>query len=150
MAMQALELFLISVGAVVVQNILFKKLSDQTALRELKKQLESAQKGMKAFQKAQDTAGMEKSLKQVNDLSMKRMSLTMKPNLLSSAIFIFLFGWAAKAYANLQVPLPIPLPVGAWKIPPVIMVSSLNWFWWYFYIAIFSSMVVREVLEIEI
>jgi uncharacterized membrane protein (DUF106 family) len=149
-AQQALEVFIIGVVAVVIQNLLFKKLSDQTVLRELKKQLESAQAKMKEAQKSKDTEKLEKALNQVNALSMKRLSMTMKPNLISSVIFIVLLGWAQKVYANLQVPTPIPLPILVWKFPPVELVSSLSWFWWYFYIAIVVSIVAREVMGIEI
>jgi uncharacterized membrane protein (DUF106 family) len=147
---QVFQLFMISVVAVIVQNLLFKKLSDQASLRELKKQLASVQIRMKEAQKEKDTAKMDKVLKQMNELSMKRMQLTMKPNLLSSAIFILALGWVQKTYQHLAVQMPIPLPVLHWKFPLVFLEPTLTWFWWYFYIALLASIIVREVLEIEI
>lgn len=147
---QALQLFLISFFAVFVQNLVFKKLSDQVALRELKKQLESAQARMKDAQKAKDVKKMEEELGKVNEFSMKRLSLTMKPNLISSLAFILIFGWVQSTYKDLVVSLPIPLPVLHWKFPLIFLEPSLTWFWWYFYIAIISSVVVRDLLGIEI
>ncbi len=149
-ALKALEIIAIAFAAVVIQNLLFKKLSDQTALRELKKQLEHAQAKMKEAQKTKEPKKLEGALGKVNELSMRRLSLTMKPNLISSFIFIFLLGWAQKAYATLQIPTPMPIPILVWKMPPIAFVSSLSWFWWYFYIAVVASLIVRDFFEIEI
>jgi|GEM_PF-4573193 len=146
----ALQLAVISIVAVIVQNLLFKKLSDQAQLKEVKKQVETAQKRMKEAQKAKDTSRMEKELSKINELSMRRMKLTLKPNLLSSLAFILIFGFVQTTYKDLLVKLPIPLLITKWAMPPFAIVSELTWFWWYFYIAIVASIIVRQVLEIDV
>ncbi|MFH0961255.1 MAG: EMC3/TMCO1 family protein [archaeon] len=146
---QVLQLFLISFAAVLIQNLLFKKLSDQAALREMKKQLDSAQIRMKKAQKEQNAKAMEIELKKIQEFSTKRLSMTMKPNLISSLAFILVIGWIQTTYAKLIVNLPIPLPIWQWKLPPIAFSSTLGWFGWYFYVAILSSFVVKELLGIE-
>jgi uncharacterized membrane protein (DUF106 family) len=146
----ALQLFVITTVAVIIQNLLFKKLSDQAALRELKRQLDAAQVRMKEAQKENDAGKLDKALKSVNELSMKRLQSTMKPNLLSSAIFIFILGWVQKTYATLVVTAPIPLPVLHWKFPLIFFETSLGWFWWYFYVAIVGSIIFRDLFGIEV
>lgn len=146
----ALEIFLISAASVVVQNLIFKRLSDQAALRELKKDIDHHMKEMKEAQKAKELEKLEKVMSKLNSLQMKRLQLTMKPNLLSSFVFIALIGWVKVNYANLIVQLPVPIPGPIAQPPFIVLTPTLGWFGWYFVCVILASLVVRELLEIEI
>ncbi len=144
------EILLLSVAGVVVQNLIFKRLSDQAALRELKKDNEHLMKEMKAAQKEKNTEKLEKAMNKINSLSLKRMSLTMKPNLISSIPFFVLIGWMKIQYSTLLVNLPFPIPWIVLKSPFIILRSTLGWFAWYFICVIAASFAIREFLEVEI
>lgn len=240
MGMEALGIFVITVFAVIVQNILFKRLSDQAALRELRKETERLAAGQKEARKAGNAEKMNELLKKQSDLQMRRLSLTMKPNMMSSLVFIaafwliqanyttvYLFNWdeipgngtgmfmdainrssgvdwiktanieklddgrtirvfteknylslrlddkktkvnlkiddgrneefiaktekgTLNVYAAVKIALPMAIPIPVFAFPPIAFTQTLGWFGWYLLIAITASLIVRDVLGIEI
>ncbi len=150
MNMAALEIFLISFATVVAQNVLFKRLSDQAALKELRLQTEKIMARQKEVRKSGDLDKYNELLKEQSDLQMKRLNLTMKPNMLSSFAFILAVMWMQKTYAATKIILPLAIPIPVWHWPPIALTSTLGWFGWYLLIALTSSLIVRDVLGIEI
>lgn len=150
MDMAALGIFLISFVTVVIQNILFKRLSDQAALRELRLQTEKLTVRQKEVRKTGDLDKYNDLLKEQSDLQMKRLNLTMKPNMMSSFAFILAVMWMQTKYATAKIILPMTIPIPVWAFPPIAFTSTLGWFGWYLLIALTSSLIVRDVLGIEI
>ncbi len=146
----ALEIFLISFVTVVVQNILFKRLSDQAALRELRLQTEKLTVRQKEVRKAGNLDKYNELLKEQSGLQMKRLHLTMKPNMMSSFAFILAVMWMQAKYETAKIILPMAIPIPVWAFPPIALTDTLGWFGWYLLIALTSSLIVRDVLGIEI
>ena len=148
--MPFIELALLSVILSLTQNLLFKRLSDQTSLREINKEMKKIQERMKETQKNKDYKAMEKVITEMNKLNSRKMSLVMKPNLMSSAVFIFAFWWMKESYSTLIVSLPLTIPVPAWAFPPWVWTQTLGWLGWYLLNVLTSSLIIREIFEIHI
>jgi len=144
------EMFLISVFAVILQNIIFKKLSNQKALKGMNESLKSVQKEMNAAKESKDPERMNAMLAKTNSISMKKLQLTMMPNLMSSFVFILFLGWMRARYFSMIVALPVMMPVPAWRFPPIIITATLGWFGWYLVTAFAASFIVRDLLNVEI
>lgn len=145
-----LEMLALSFIVVIIQNIVFKKLSKQNVIKGMNDSIKHVQEEMKVAKAAKDQQKMNACLSRMNSLSMKKLQLTMKPNLLSSLVFILALGWMKARYVSMIVTLPIKMPVPAWQFPPFLITGTLGWFGWYLICAFAASFVVRDFLNIEI
>ncbi len=145
-----LELALISFTLSLVQNLLFKKLSDQTSLREINKEMKKINQRMKEVRKEKDYKAMEKVVTRMNKINMDKMKLVMSPNMKSSVIFLLAFWWIKETYADLIVTLPLTIPVPAFAFPPWVWTSTLGWFGWYLLTVMAASIIIRELFQIQI
>ena len=99
---------------------------------------------------SKDPERMNAMLAKTNSISMKKLQLTMMPNLMSSFVFILFLGWMRARYFSMIVALPVMMPVPAWRMPPFIITATLGWFGWYLVTAFAASFIVRDLLNIEI
>ena len=146
----AVEMFLLSVAAVILQNIIFKRLSNQKVLKGLNESLKAAQREMKTAKESKDPTKMNAVLARTNSVSMKKLQLTMMPNLISSFVFVIMLGWMRARYLSMIVALPLRMPVPAWKWPPFLITPTLGWFGWYLVCAFAASFLIRDLLDVEI
>ena len=147
---QLLILILASTG-VFFQTALFKKLTDQTQIRMLKKETAKLMKSMKEARKAGDIELMTKHTSKINDLNMKKMNLTFKPNMFSSLPLMALFTWMRGRFRELVMELPLAIPYPRLSLTnPIGFKTQLGWLGWYFLCAMVAGYVSRKTLEVEL
>lgn len=143
------ELLVFSIALSVLMALLTKFLTNQKDLRNIKHSLKSMREKLSKAQKAGDTKEMTRLNSEMLKMSQKQFRENMKPMFISLFIFVFAIGWFAARYEELSLTLPFALPLLVPAFPPVVFSSALNWFWWYLFLVIPTSMTVRKLLDIS-
>ncbi len=134
------EVFLWSLLLSVVMVLLQKYLTNQSVIKNIKREMKSLQDRMKKAQKSGNTKEMNKLSGEMMRLSGKQMQQNMRPMMASFVIFILAIGWISSTYSELSVSLPFGIPfIG----------ESLNWFWWYFLTVLPVNFALRKVLDVQ-
>jgi len=134
-----------------LQTYIFKRITDQAQLRELKTETDGYMKKMKEARKSGDLELMTKHTDKVNDLSMKKMNLTFQPQMMSSLPLMALFVWMKNRFSALVLNLPFPIPYPQMSFSnPIGFKTQLGWLGWYFLCSMVAGHVARKTLKVEI
>ncbi len=134
-ALTAISLFMSCLS-----TVSYKFLVDQSAMKEVRKSMESYRETANAAQKENNIQKMNENVSKMMELNKKYFSLSTKPLLASLVIFGVIFPWMGTEFVNLTIKLPFSLPfVGA----------DVGWFGWYFLLAVPSSVIMRKLLDIQ-
>ncbi|MDP3918425.1 MAG: EMC3/TMCO1 family protein [Nanoarchaeota archaeon] len=113
-------------------TLVYKFMTDQTLMKELKAEMKSMQKEMKEFKNDPDKMiGLQK---QVMEKNLKYMMQSLKPTIITFIPIIIIFGWLRTYYTELGDP---------------IVLFGLSWFWSYFIITIILSIALRKLLKVH-
>lgn len=115
-----------------VITILYKYLTDQKMMKELKDDMKMHQKEMKELK--DNPQKMMEVQKKAMEKNMKYMLHSMKPTLFTFIPIIFIFGWLRNYYLELGNP---------------DVLFGLGWIWIYIIFSIAISMALRKILKIH-
>lgn len=136
---------------VFIQTAIFKKITDQAQIRMLKRETDKLMSKMKSARNSGDIELMTKHTNKINELNMKKMNLTFKPNMLSSLPLMGLFIWMKGRFSELVMNLPFPIPYPQLSLAnPIGFKTQLGWLGWYFLCAMVAGYVARKAMEVEI
>ena len=126
------NLLLISFILTAIITLLYKFLTDQKLMKELKAEMKGYQKEMKDFK--DDPKKMMEVQKLAMEKNMKYMLQSLKPTLFTFIPIIFIFSWLRTYYTDLGN-------------PDVLL--GLGWIWIYIIFSIVVSLTLRKVLKIH-
>ena len=127
---------------------LYKYLTNQNELRNLRQEMKKYQERIKRAQKRGDTEEMNRLTSEMMKLSGRQMHLTLKPMFLSVIIFFSAISFIASAYADMSVNLPIPMPYVSWELPFLHITREYDWMWWYILVFIPVNMALRKLMNV--
>ncbi len=131
---------LISMLLSLVIVVIYKFTADQPTMKGLKEQIEAERKKSIEAQKSNDTKAMNESLSKMTDLNKKYLSMSMKPMLFSSVVFLPFLPWFFERFKDVAINLPFNVPFAG---------STLSWFWWYLLLSIPFNTIMRKILDAE-
>ncbi len=147
----ALMILALATAGIFVQTAIFKRITDQTQIRELKERTEKLMEKMKRARAEGDVEKMTKHTSSINKLNMKKMELTFQPNMLSSIPLMALFVWIKGQFNGLVLQLPFPIPYPQLSLAdPIGFKTQLGWLGWYLLCAMVAGYVARRSLGVEI
>ena len=121
-------------------TLIYKKLIDHAAMKEVKAKVKEMQAEIKELQKTDQEAANNK-MNEMMKLTNQQMKLSMKP-MVPTMIFVLLFlPWIASLFEGPIVFLPFELPFFG---------NDFGWLAWYMLISIPSSQLLRKILGVEI
>ncbi|RLE13052.1 hypothetical protein DRJ04_05025 [Candidatus Aerophobetes bacterium] len=142
------EVLLWSVILSAITVFLYKYLTNQNELRNLRQEMKKYQERIKRAQKRGDVEEMNRLTSEIMKLNGRQMHLTLKPMLLSVIIFFSAISFIASAYADMSVDLPVPMPYVSWEFPFLHIVGEYNWMWWYILVFIPVNMALRKLMNV--
>ncbi len=120
--------------------LVYKYTADQSAMRSLKEQIEAERKKSGEAQKSNDLKTMNDSLGKMTELNKQYLSLSTKPMIFSSLIFLPFLPWVFERFKDVAINLPFEVPFAG---------STLGWFWWYLLLSIPFNVIIRKILDAE-
>jgi len=127
-------IFLISVILSIAVTLVYKFLTDQTLMKELKKDLKKYQKQMKEHRG--DTQKMSEVQKKAMSINMKYMRQTMKPMMITMLPFLLIFYWLRSVYVG-----TILIPLSFWS-------GHLGWIGTYIIFSMVFTTLFRKLLKV--
>src|SRR3989344_5103296 len=126
----------------VLINIFYRILVNQTKAKQTKDLISELSKKMKELQKAGKAEEAKKAMSQMMQEQGSMMRMSMKPMLVSLVIVVIFLPEMSNIYGSVSVAnLPFTLPyVGA----------SLGWLGWYIIFSIPAAIVIRKLLKISV
>jgi len=125
------NLLLISFILTAIITLLYKFLTDQKLMKELKEEMKEFQKEIKGLR--DDPKKMMEVQKLAFEKNMKYMLQSLKPTLFTFIPIIFIFSWLRSYYEALGNPA---------------IVFGLGWIWIYIVFSIVISLALRKILKI--
>tara|TARA_Y100000310_G_scaffold19285_1_gene18884 strand:+ start:1725 stop:2168 length:444 start_codon:yes stop_codon:yes gene_type:complete len=126
------NLVLISFILTAIITLAYKFLTDQKLMKEIKQEMKDLQKRMKEV-KDNPTEAMVVQ-KQIMEKTIKQMTQSIKPTLVTFVPIIFIFTWLRGYYEGLGSP---------------DVLFGLSWFWSYFIVTIILSISMRKLLKVH-
>lgn len=142
-----MEIFVISVVLGFVTSLVYRLLTNQKEMREVRETVKDYQEKMKQAKKAGNTKEYEKYMNESLTRQRRIFSITMKPMMLSLIIFLVGFQFLG-AYSDVLITLPFNLPYMTWEFPYIHFTGQYTWFWWYLIIIFPSGMAFRKLLGV--
>ncbi len=125
-------LIIISFILTLIITIIYKYLTDQNLIKQLKQ--ESKELQQKAKDHKHDTQKMMEFQKQAMEKSMSLMKHSLKPTLITFIPLIIVFGWLRTTYNDIQLN----------------FLGFINsWLWIYIISSIIFSIILRKILKIQ-
>ncbi len=134
------SLTVISILLSFMTTFFYRFLVDQRSMKEVRHNMEHYRELSKAAEKEKNMEKMNENVSKMMELNKKYFSLSMKPMIASLAVFAFVFPWMGAKFAGVSANLPFSLPV---------IGERLDWFGWYFLLAIPGSIITRKLLDVE-
>lgn len=135
-----LSILLISVCLSLVVTLAYKYLTDQTLMRELKKELKNNQKRLKEAKG--EPAKMMAIQKETMHTNMKYMTQSLKPMIFTIVPFLIIFAWLRSVFEGMTV---IPLP---FHVPLSSLETGMGWIGTYIIFSMIFTTVIRKLLKI--
>lgn len=135
-----LSIIVISLVLSLSTTFIYRYLTDQTLMKELKKQLKANQKRIKEAKG--DTEKMMAIQKEAMHTNMKYMSQSMKPMLFTIIPFLLIFAWLRGIFSGIVV---IPLPFG---MPFSELETGLGWIGTYIIFSMIFTTTFRKLLKV--
>jgi uncharacterized membrane protein (DUF106 family) len=140
----------LAISALVSGIVLYvnSKVLDTGEMKRLKKRIGKLQEEMREAQKKEDSKRAAKLQKELMDLNMKIMPMSMRPMMYTMVPIILIFQWLRRVplieevirEQGYLVELPFPLPhYGA----------QLGWLGWYILCSFLTSTLIKKFLDIE-
>lgn len=136
-----LNIIMMSFILTFIITIMYKLLTDQILLKELKTQVKNHQKEMKNHK--DDHQKMMEIQKQAMSLNMKYMKHSMKPMLFTFIPIILIFGWLRNH------PVIGDADILSWGFNIPLFGTGLGWLGTYIIFSIIFSMIIRKVLKVS-
>jgi uncharacterized membrane protein (DUF106 family) len=130
-----LEITVVSLGMVVISQILQRKLVDKGAMKANQDKIKEKQRRLKELVGKEDSKSKgeaEKLQREMMELLGQSMQGTLKHMLVSFPIFILIFWLLGQAYGGTVIHLPLSLPVIHRNFSFEIT-RTVSWLWWYIY-----------------
>ncbi|MFH1972869.1 MAG: EMC3/TMCO1 family protein [archaeon] len=125
------NLLLISFILTTIITLIYKFVTDQKMMKELKDEMKAFQKEMKELK--DNPSKMMEVQKKAMEKNMKYMMHSLKPTLITFIPIIFIFGWLRSYYIGLGNP---------------DILFGLGWIWIYIIFSIVLSLALRKILKI--
>ena len=136
-----LSLTAFSVFIILVLNIPYKFLLDNTYVSNIKEDQKKIGERIKKAQKDGNTQKTSDLLSESLELNNKLMKMMIKPMIVSLLIVIFVLTWAQVFYADLAVRLPLSLPIFG---------NQLGWIGWYMVVSVPTLIISRRLMGINL
>tara|TARA_Y100000310_G_scaffold344362_1_gene456745 strand:+ start:980 stop:1417 length:438 start_codon:yes stop_codon:yes gene_type:complete len=133
-----LEIIVIAAGLSLLTTYVYKFLTDQAVMHEMKAEIDRLKKKMK--QHRRDPEEMQAIQKKMMPLNMKYLKMSMKPTLITLLPFLLIFMGLSAIYGEVPV---VMLP---WDLP--IIGTSLEWIGTYIISSVILTTVFRKVLKV--
>ncbi|UCD04277.1 MAG: DUF106 domain-containing protein [Candidatus Woesearchaeota archaeon] len=134
------SILLIAVGLSLIVTLAYKYLTDQTLMKELKKELKKNQKRLKEARGEPDK--MMAIQKETMHTNMKYMSQSMKPMIFTIIPFLIIFAWLRSIFEGTVV---IPL---SFHVPLSSLETGMGWIGTYIILSMIFTTIFRRVLKI--
>ncbi len=134
------SLTVISFGLSVFWFILNQILMNKKELKNFQKRVEELRELLIKYQKSGNTEKINEIMNEFSELNKKYMSQTFKTLLISFAIVLIFIPWLKAKYSHIETIAYLPFSV------PIIG-NSLNWFYWYFFVSITVSFILRKIIS---
>lgn len=135
-----IEEFLASAAITLVITIIYKFLTNQNEMKQLKISVKEKQSKIKELQKTNPQEAT-KMLNEIMALSSKQMRMNMKPMLLTLVVVGITLPWLGQVFPGVVVKLPFTLPY---------FENDFGWLAWYIVISIPLNYYFRKLLRVEI
>ncbi|MBI2579531.1 MAG: DUF106 domain-containing protein [Candidatus Aenigmarchaeota archaeon] len=133
---------LFSFFMLVIINIFYRILVNQTKAKETKDLIAELSKKMKESQKSGNTEESKKAMSQMMQEQGALMRMSMKPMIISMIIVIIFLPLLSGVYPGTTVArLPVPLPV---------VNGAVGWLGWYIIFSIPAAIVIRKIMKISV
>lgn len=135
-----ISLTIISLGLSVFWFVLNQILMNKEELKNFQKRVAELRELLIKYQKSGDTEKVEEVMKEFSELNKKYMTQTFKALLISFAIFLIFIPWLRAKYSQIEgiAYLPFSIPI---------IGNSLNWLYWYFFVSIAVTFILRKLLS---
>lgn len=133
-------ILLISVVLSLVVTLVYKFMTDQTLMKELKKELKSNQKRIKEAKG--DSEKMMAIQRETMHTNMKYMSQSMKPMIITIVPFLIIFAWLRSIFEGTVV-----IPLG-FHVPLSSLETGLGWIGTYIILSMVSTTLFRRLLKV--
>lgn len=126
------NLVLVSFILTAMITLAYKFLTDQKMMKEVKQEMKDLQKRMKEVKDNPSEAMAVQ--KQIMEKTIKQMTQSIKPTLVTFIPIVFIFTWLRSYYEGLGNPE---------------VLFGLSWFWSYFIVTIVLSIAMRKLLKVH-
>lgn len=127
---------LISILISFVSAMVRRATVDMDKVKNSREQMKDHQKKMQEAQKKGDTDQMLRSQEEMTKHMMIQMKQNFKPMLITWIPFILIFKWLSDQY-------------GTSGDVANLLGMNLGWFWWYFVVSIFASIIVNKIVQVS-
>ena len=134
------SLTVISLGLSVFWFILNQILMNKEELKNFQKRVAELRELLIKYQKSGDTEKVKEIMNEFSELNKKYMSQTFKTLLISFAIFLIFIPWLRARYSQIETIAYLPFSI------PIIG-NSLNWLYWYFFVSIAVTFILRKIIS---
>jgi uncharacterized membrane protein (DUF106 family) len=136
----SIEELLFSAIITFVITLIYKFLTNQSEMKQLKVNMKEKQAKIKELQKTNPQEA-NKMLNEVMALSSKQMRMNMKPMLLTLVVVSIALPWFGQAFPGAVVKLPFTLPY---------FENDFGWLAWYIIVSIPLGILFRKLLRVEL
>jgi len=126
------NLLLLSFALTLIMTVLYKFLTDQKLMKELKDEMKHLQKEMKEFK--DNPEKMMEMQKKSFQIMMKQFSQSLKPTLITMIPILVIFAWMKNYYTALGNPS---------------VLFGLGWIWIYILSSIILSIALRKLFKVH-
>ena len=126
------NLLLLSFTLTLIVTLLYKYLTDQKLMKELKDEMKAMQDEMKLLK--EDPEKMMELQKKALEKNMKYIMQSLKPTLITMIPFLFILEWMRRYYTNLGNP---------------DVLFGLSWIWIYILSSLILSLALRKLLKVH-
>lgn len=134
------SILLISIGLSLVVTLVYKFMTDQTLMKELKKELKNNQKRIK--ESRGDPEKMMAIQRETMHTNMKYMSQSMKPMIITIIPFLIIFAWLRSIFEG-----TIVIPLG-FHVPLSGLETGLGWIGTYIILSMIFTTAFRRLLKV--
>jgi len=136
-----IAIFIIGASISILMSLVNKKVLGGGRAKEVKKNMQDVRAKMLDAQKAGDTKGMNKYLKELMKINSEYMKFMFKPMIVSIILFILIVPVIREQYTG-QVIATVP------ETLPMVGGFELSWLWWYIICTFTVSIIAKKILGI--
>ena len=135
----ALAVAVIAIILTAIVTLIYKLLTNQEEMRQMKEELKTLQKEIREQRKNPEK--MMELQKLAMEKNMAYMKHSMWPTFITLIPLLMVFGWIRATFGSGEGPNPV-----LWEVP--LIGWGLSWLWIYILVSIITSIVLRKIFKI--